>query len=163
GSPVRLLLVGLFSGLAVCFELPALAFAAAIALIVILESKRGFLFMLVAFAVPLGAYALINQKATGTVVPLQLKFGTEWYEYEGSHWSRPLLWESGQLQRPDYPGIDFAREPKQTYAFHLMLGHHGLFSLTPIWVLAMGGVFLGPVARGVAGWVSRLMPLIAAA
>ena len=162
GSPVRLLLVGLFAGLAVCFELPALAFAAAIGLVVLLESKKGFLFFLVAFAIPLAAYAAINQKAVGTVVPVQLKFGTEWYEYEGSHWARPKLWESGQVPKPDYPGIDFANEPKQTYAFHLLVGHHGLFSLTPVWLLAIGGVFLGPVARGVAGWIARLTPLVAA-
>jgi hypothetical protein len=44
----------------------------------------------------------------------------------------------------------------------LLLGHHGLFSLTPIWLLAVGGVFLGPAARGIAGWISRLTPLVAA-
>src|SRR4029077_12216064 len=38
-------------------------------------------------------------------------------------------------------GIDFAYlyEGKAAYAFHLLLGHHGLFSLTPIFLLGLAG------------------------
>ena len=37
------------------------------------------------------------------------------------------------------------------YAFHLFLGHHGVLSLTPIWVLAVGGLcssVFGTARRG---------------
>jgi hypothetical protein len=39
-------------------------------------------------------------------------------------------------------GIDFAgdREPRPVYAFHLLLGHHGVFSLSPVWLLATIGL-----------------------
>ena len=30
-----------------------------------------------------------------------------------------------------------------TYALHLLVGHHGVFSLTPIWLLAFAGIFCG--------------------
>ena len=162
GSPVRLALVGLFTGLAVCFELPTLALAAVFGLIILLKAPRGILWFILALLVPLAAYAALNYKAVGTVVPVQLNFGTEWYEYEGSHWANPKAWEEGTKPKPEYPGIDFIDEPKQEYAFHLLLGHHGLFSLTPIWVLAIGGWFLGPSARGVAAWLARLAPLVIA-
>jgi hypothetical protein len=39
-------------------------------------------------------------------------------------------------------GIDWAseKEGRADYAFHLMLGHHGLFSLTPVFILSLGGM-----------------------
>src|SRR5260370_33248333 len=42
-------------------------------------------------------------------------------------------------------GIDFAYnyESKLAYAFHLLLGHHGLFSLTPIFLLGLAGSVAG--------------------
>ena len=47
--------------------------------------------------------------------------------------------EDGRVGKP---GIDFARtyhgETRDQYAFHLFLGHHGYFSLMPIWLLSLG-------------------------
>jgi hypothetical protein len=37
-------------------------------------------------------------------------------------------------------GIDFNQEPASVYAFHLLFGHHGWFSLTPVWFLALAGL-----------------------
>src|SRR5205085_10862102 len=56
-------------------------------------------------------------------------------EYEGSHWRKPAPHE---IKR----GIDWAgeQESRADYAFHVLVGHHGLFSLTPIWVLAFLGM-----------------------
>src|SRR5262249_44249203 len=38
-------------------------------------------------------------------------------------------------------GIDWAglTETKAEYAFHLLLGHHGLFALTPVYLLGLAG------------------------
>jgi Zn-dependent protease with chaperone function len=42
-------------------------------------------------------------------------------------------------------GIDWAWQKESTwsYALHMLIGHHGLFSLTPIFLLSMGGALLG--------------------
>src|SRR5262249_46354035 len=45
-------------------------------------------------------------------------------------------------------GIDWARmhESHAAYVFHCLIGHHGLFSLTPIWLFASWGMIRGSVA-----------------
>ena len=83
--------------------------------------------------------------ALGEVLPAYAKFGSEWYKYPGSHW----LEETGKIKG----GIDFARfkETKAEYAFHLLFGHHGLFSLTPVMLLSLAGMLWG---------AARLMPAL---
>ena len=74
----------------------------------------------------------------GQLRPAQSEFGSPWYEYEGSHW---------KPNPPEYPktGIDWAklRESRAQYAMHVLVGHHGLFTLTPIWLLAVGAMLAG--------------------
>src|SRR5262249_34417921 len=48
-------------------------------------------------------------------------------------------WDESKLNT----NIDRLREPKALYAFNLLLGHHGLFALTPIWFLAVAGMLIG--------------------
>lgn len=48
----------------------------------------------------------------------------DWYEYPGSYW------RTGQR-----PGVDGGEPSRVVYAFHATLGHYGIFSLTPIWLL----------------------------
>jgi hypothetical protein len=52
-----------------------------------------------------------------------------WYEYEGSYWFSPKK-----------TGVDLGEPSLRVYAFQSLLGHHGVFSLTPIWLLAIGGL-----------------------
>ena len=87
---------------------------------------------LLLLAAPIAALFACNYAAFGTFEPVYEKFGGPWYNYEGSHWSK---WGT-----PAGKGIDFNQEPTAIYAFHLLLGHHGWFSLTPIWFLALGGL-----------------------
>jgi hypothetical protein len=42
----------------------------------------------------------------------------------------------------DPKGIDQGEEDLGKYAFHLFIGHHGIFSLTPFWLLMIPGVVL---------------------
>jgi hypothetical protein len=153
-SPLRLILAGLFAGLAACMDLPAGAFAAASALAILRFSWTGLIWFVPAVLIPLTVQTAINYKAIGTWEPVYAKFGGPWYMYEGSHWSRPP-------RDPEAPGIDFAAEPKGVYALNFLVGHHGLFSLTPIWLLALGGM-LFPLVRGVAGVLHRLTPIVLA-
>lgn len=130
----ELLISGFFAGLALAFDLPAASFTAAIALIVLLNRGRGLLIYVFAAIIPVAGLLATNYLAIGDVVPAYDKFGGPWYEYEGSHWAKAKL-------NPNQGGIDFANEPKEIYAFHMLIGHHGLFSLTPIWLFALLGMF----------------------
>lgn len=56
-----------------------------------------------------------------------------WYEYPGSYWLK---------QNDDAKSVIDRGEPdRYRYLFHLTLGHHGVFSLTPVWFIAIFGVF----------------------
>ncbi len=51
----------------------------------------------------------------------------DWYDYEGSYWN-------GKQQ-----GVDLGEPNRWWYIFHCLVGHHGIFSLTPFWCLALAG------------------------
>jgi hypothetical protein len=146
-SAGSLLASGFFAGMAVSFDLPALSFLVGLFLpLLVMTPARAIAFFLLASLLPLALQANLNYVALGTWEPAYAKFGGPWYEYEGSHWAR-LKWP----KRP--PGIDFANEEKHIYLFHMLLGHHGLFSLTPVWILSIvGTLWLGvralPAVRG---------------
>lgn len=53
----------------------------------------------------------------------------DWYDYEYSYWT------AGRKQ-----GVDLGEARRLTYAFHVTLGHHGIFSLTPVWLLSLVGL-----------------------
>jgi len=53
----------------------------------------------------------------------------DWYDYPASYWR-------GDRRR----GVDLGEPSRLAYAFHLTLGHHGIFSLTPFWLLIPIGV-----------------------
>lgn len=63
---------------------------------------------------------------------LEIRVWDNWYEYAGTYWS-----DSGKQ------GVDKGEPSRWRYAFHVLIGHHGIFSLTPIWLLScLGGVLL---------------------
>ncbi len=62
----------------------------------------------------------------------QLRHWDDWYEYPGTYW------REGTRQ-----GVDRGESSRLTYLFHMTFGHHGLFSLTPIWLLMPIGLFVG--------------------
>lgn len=55
----------------------------------------------------------------------------QWYEYEGSYWLDDRK-----------TGVDRGEPSRLAYAFHVVLGHHGILSLTPIWLLSLVGAGL---------------------
>lgn len=131
-------LAGFFAGFTAVNELPASAFTAGVGLLLLIRFPwRTLLGFVPAALVPAAALLALNYAELGEFQPGYSKFGTEWYEYEGSHW-RNL---PDQAKR----GIDWAKnkESKATYAFHLLLGHHGWFSLTPLYLLGLGGMAVG--------------------
>lgn len=135
-SVAALLTSGLFAGLTFCLELPAAAFLAALAVGCLwLTPKRTLLAFVPAAMLPIAGQAWTNYAALGEIAPAYAKTDSPWYKYEGSHWAKVGA---------DRKGVDFAgdKETRATYAFHLLLGHHGLFSLSPIWLLAFAGIGL---------------------
>ena len=127
---------GFFASFAVCNELPALAFAVAVFLLLLYWTPRPtLLFFLGAAAIPAIAFFATNYAAIGQLRPAYSEFGGPWYEYEGSYWRRP---PTGQIRR----GIDWAytQESRGDYALNLLVGHHGWFSLTPLWLLALAAM-----------------------
>src|SRR5262249_29481209 len=137
-----LLLSGISAGLTACLELPALTLVAALALAVLVAAPlRALLFLAPALLV-FGSEFGLNKLALGAWLPIQSKFGDPWYEYPGSHWLRP---GPGQVKH----GIDFAREHESVYAyaFNCLVGHHGLFSLTPIWLLSFAAMIRRSFSR----------------
>jgi hypothetical protein len=127
------ILAGLFAGFTACNELPALAFTVLLGLLLMQRSPwRAVILYGGAALLPIGAEILTDYLATGEVLPVYSKFGGPWYEYQGSHW----------VYTPGRHGIDWAgrSETKAVYALQLLLGHHGFFSLTPIYLLGLFGM-----------------------
>ena len=55
-----------------------------------------------------------------------------WYDYPGSYW----LTENEDNKSL----VDRGQQSVTLYAFHVLFGHHGIFSLTPIWLLSLAGM-----------------------
>lgn len=52
----------------------------------------------------------------------------DWYDYPGSYWTEDRK-----------QGVDKGEPNRAVYIFHCLLGHHGIFSLTPFWLVALAG------------------------
>ena len=74
----------------------------------------------------------------------------DWYEYPNTYW------KDGTRR-----GVDRGEASKLTYLAQMTVGHHGLFSLTPLWLLVPVGLVIG-VIRG-SGESRRLVIAIAVA
>ena len=82
------------------------------------------------------AFLLTLYLSTGGLLPYYWYFDTPLYQYEGSYWNQPS-------------GIDAADDPKWFYLFNLILGHHGVLSLTPVFILSFVGFFVKDRLQGV--------------
>lgn len=140
-SPTKLALSGFFAALTATLELPALALVAALFVpLLIAAPRRALLFFLPGATIPAFGFFLTNYAAIDRLLPAYGEFGGPWYNYPGSHWAR--------AGTPAAKGIDFADEPKHVYAFHFLFGHHGWFSLTPVWLLGAAGLIAQVRAGG---------------
>ena len=122
---------GFFAGCAAATDLPATAFLAWLWVSVVRRARGESIWFLVGAVVPIIAFLVTNYMAIGRWTPAYGEFGGPWYEFEGSYWA-------GKTK----DGIDNAgtTEGKFDYFFHLLFGHHGLFSLTPVFLL----IFFAP-------------------
>ena len=52
-----------------------------------------------------------------------------WYDYQGSYWT-------GKTKST----VDRGQHDSTLYLFHVLFGHHGIYSLTPLWFLSIAGI-----------------------
>jgi len=135
GKNGMFILCGFFAALTCCNELPAALFGLAIFLVLLrFDFKRTWLLFVPAALIPLMGFFITNYIATGGWKPFYMFYGTEKYVYEylgvPSYWSDPR-------------GVDKSRDSVATYIFHCLIGHHGVFSLSPILLLMLPGYYFG--------------------
>lgn len=138
------LLAGLAAGFTAANELPALSFLVAVAVGLAWHAPwKTVLGFLPGVAVVAAASFGTNYLAHETWRPaysFRSKTNPEdnWYEYT-------FVNRHGRIQESywiagNQIGIDRGEPCRGLYAFHLLLGHHGLFSLTPVWLLSVAGL-----------------------
>lgn len=158
---------GSFGGLTACAELPAAVFGLLLFLMLLARFPGSTLKWFVpAAAVPIGAFLVTQFIAFGQFKPVYEEFGTKSYTYEGSYWNTPL--EMDYFNVPDRKTVDGKvvetwKEPHQVYLFHMTLGHHGVFSLTPVFLISLFGALREIVRRGRLVSVAWLTVLLTAA
>ena len=123
------LLAGFFAMLTCCNELPAALFGLIVfGLLFKTNPRLTCLVFVPAALVPLIGFFATNYAATGSWKPFYLYYGTEKYLYE--HRGVPSYWKNPQ-------GLDRNLDSPLVYLFHCTLGHHGIFSLSPIYLLTL--------------------------
>ncbi len=183
---------GLAASLAAAFELPALAWLAAV-LVILARADLGRTLTAAVPAVAVVAAAALgsNLLAHGTLAPAYAHRAdarsatpqpadtkaaeaapaeavsgqvvgfwnpANWYDYHvrlpngrvlTSYWRNPM-------------GIDRGEPSRLVYAWHVLIGHHGILSLTPAWLLVIPGLLLLAARRRFAGGEADLAIAIAA-
>lgn len=122
-------LAGFWAAATVCCELPAAALGALAFLFALRSSsKRAFVCFAPAALIPFAAYFLTNAIATGGWKPFYSFYGTDKYNFVlngvPSYWMNPR-------------GLDRNLDGPFMYFVHCTIGHHGIFSLSPIFLLSL--------------------------
>jgi len=118
----ELLLAGLCLGLAPTLDFLTVPLCGALFLMALWRWPTPTLMFVVPVALlPVAAHLYLTYLVGGSVLPIYAR--GELYQFEGGYWTDPQ-------------GMDALDEPKWLYVFHLLFGHHGFFTLTPL--LAVG-------------------------
>lgn len=144
-------LAGLLAALTAANELPALAFVGLLGLVLLVRAPLPTMtFGLPCVLLVAAAFLGTNWIAHGTLIPPYAHRSTEnpednWYDYPGSYWTDPQK----------RTGVDRGEPSPLVYAANALVGHHGVFSLTPVWLASAAGVVLAwRRGRSAAGWRS---------
>ena len=133
GRPWHFALAGFFAAFATANELPAAALGVALFGLLLWRSPvRTLLCFVPAALVPLAAHFGTTYLATGGWKPFYAYYGTERYRY--LHEGRESYWLNPQ-------GLDAATDGAVEYFLNCTVGHHGILSLTPIFLLTVGAWF----------------------
>jgi hypothetical protein len=143
-------LAGFFAAFTAANELPALSFFAALSAALLWKAPRQ---TLLAYTPPalvvVAAFFATNYIAHNTFYPpyfyrSKTNKAENWYEYEyiDAYGEKQKSYWYPEIRR----GIDRGEPSRAVYAFHVLVGHHGILSLTPIWILSLVGA--GMMLRG---------------
>lgn len=133
------LLAGVAAAFAAANELPALSFLCLLGAVLLWRFPRQMLLGFTPGVLLIAAgFFGTNYAAHGILLPpytQRAEDGENWYEYEYERNGRLVqsYWQNRQ-------GIDLGEQSRAIYAVNSTVGHHGVFSLTPIWVLSLLGL-----------------------
>jgi hypothetical protein len=63
----------------------------------------------------------------------EIRVWDNWYDYDVN--GRPSYWLPGSAR-----GVDLGEPSRLQYLIHITVGHHGIISLTPIWIFSLLGI-----------------------
>ena len=134
---------GLAAAFTVANELPALTFLGLVGLILLWHATRQTLIaFLPGVAIVAAAFFATNWIAHESLRPpymhrSQTDPDDNWY-----HYTYTVNGQERQSYWLDRKGIDRGEPTKAKYALHVLVGHHGIFSLTPVWLLSLAGMLM---------------------
>ncbi|MBI2826584.1 MAG: hypothetical protein HYX69_18075 [Planctomycetia bacterium] len=146
---------GFFAALTASDELPALSLFAALTALLAWKAPRKTLLAYVPASLVVAAAALgTNYAAHHSWRPpyAHRQPGDNWYDfkYVRDGKERTSYWADREARSK----IDQGEESVPRYAWHVLFGHHGIFSLTPVWLLSVVGLGMLCAAqdRGLRVW-----------
>lgn len=80
---------------------------------------------------------------------IEVRDWDNWYDYDTSYWKPGVK-----------KGVDEGEASRAWYAFHVILGHHGILSLTPVWFLSIVGLGMWLGEKGVFRQVAAFIVLL---
>jgi hypothetical protein len=134
---------GFFAAFTAANELPALAFFAAVLVGLLYKAPSATLKAFLPGAlIVLSAAEGTNYLAHHSLNPAYAHRteGDNWYDFQFIRDGkvRDSYWSQAAKRSP----IDQGEPDAATYVLHALVGHHGIFSLTPIWVFSFWGMAL---------------------
>tara|TARA_B100000686_G_scaffold351507_1_gene450516 strand:+ start:738 stop:2063 length:1326 start_codon:yes stop_codon:yes gene_type:complete len=155
--PRHFIFAGLFAGWAAANDLPAASLIVVAGwLLLQTDRRRTLMFFLPCVVLVLAAFVTTNVIATGGWKPFYAYYGTEKYLWtvdgQHSYWLNPQ-------------GIDKGGDSMPVYLVHCLVGHHGIFSLSPIFLAGLLSVSRrvrrseSPLL-GLAGWTGFLSVVV---
>ncbi|MFN8008667.1 MAG: hypothetical protein U0V70_16915 [Terriglobia bacterium] len=149
-SAQAFLLTGLFAGFLAVNEFPAISFLTLLTVGLLWKAPSLTLRCFIPLAMlPVAAHFLTNYAATGTLMPAYAD--KQAYVFPGSYWkidpqSGRLVGSrvdpaTGTLSLTNPTMIDNQYEPWYIYLFHMLIGHHGIFTLSPIFIFSFLGIY----------------------
>lgn len=138
----RFVQVGFCAAFCAANELPALAFFALAGLLLVWKFPRPTLAYFAPAALVVAAASFgTNYAAHGTFNPpyAQRDEDNNWYKFQylRNGRVRTSYWSTVEARSE----VDRGEPDPQKYALHALIGHHGIFLLTPIWLLTIGGLY----------------------
>jgi hypothetical protein len=142
------ILAGLFASLAAFNEFTAASLFAAIGVALLWKSSRLTFLGFVPPAVVVAAmFFATNWFAVHSLMPVygHGSGADNWYDYTYERNGKTVesYWRSGNQK-----DLDRGEPSRAVYALNMLVGHHGIFSLTPVWLLSIAGLGIWMLKRG---------------